>query len=100
MKTRRRNRQVKRLNESTLKRMVMEELAKLTGKLEDIETVKAEEVEASDYADTLEKDIDIYKAMQIEEAKLRQTRKALAKRAKTVSEAKHRAKKRLLRKLK
>lgn len=99
MKRNRRNKSIA-LTESKLKRLVMEELAKLTGKLEDIEKVKAEEVEASDYADTLEKDIDIYKAMKIEEAKLRQTRRALAKRAKTVSEAKQRAKKRVLRKLK
>ena len=43
----------------------------LSGELEPIEDVEAEEVEAADYADSLENDIDHVKALGIQERKLR-----------------------------
>ena len=68
---RRRNRQSKSISMRELRKLVMEETAKLSGEIEDVEDVEAEEVEADGYADTLAKDIDMYKAMQVEAKRIR-----------------------------
>lgn len=59
-----------KLTQEQLDRIVMQELKKMVqqGAVEDIPN--AEEVEAEDLADTLEKKIDVYKAMQVEENRL------------------------------
>lgn len=59
---------VVKLTVEQLKRMIAEEKASMG----DVEKVakKTKEVDADDYADTLEKDIDHLKAMKIKEAKL------------------------------
>ena len=93
--TRRRN-----LTISELRRLVLKEAAELSGELESVDKVKAEEVEASEFADTLEKDLDIYKAMKIQEAKLRKQHRKLVKEARRVRKNKQIAKKRILRTLK
>ena len=85
---------------SSLRRFVMKEAAKLSGELEPVDKVSAEEVEASEYADTLEQDLDIYKAMKIKEARLLRKYKKVVQEARKVRRNKKIAKKRILRKLK
>ena len=97
---RRRNARAKQISPAALRRIVLEEAAKLSGELEPVEKVKAEEVDASEYADTLEHDIDIYKAMKIKEAKLRRQHRKIVKEARKIRRNKNIAKKRILRKLK
>ncbi len=96
----RRNNRAQRLSTRSLRKFVMKEAAKLNGELEDIEKVEAREVEASEYADTLEQDLDIYKAMKIKEARLRRKYRKMVQEAKRVRRNKRIAKKRILRKLK
>tara|TARA_X000000950_G_C13606509_1_gene533530 strand:- start:280 stop:594 length:315 start_codon:yes stop_codon:yes gene_type:complete len=96
----RRNRRPQKMSASSLRRFVMREAAKLSGELEPTDKVKAEEVDADGYADTLESDIDIYKAMKIKEAKLRRKYRKMIREAKRVRKNKLIAKKRILRNLK
>jgi len=77
----------------------MKEAAELSGELEDIESVSAEEVDADGYADTLESDIDMYKAMKVEETKLRRQYRKMMKEARRVRRNKQLAKKKILRRL-
>ena len=97
-RTNRRNR-VNRLSASQLRRFVIRESEKLSGELEPVEDVSAEEVDADGYADTLESDIDMYKAMKIKEARLRRTYRKMMSEARKVRKNKRIAKKRILRKL-
>ena len=97
---RRRNRQSKSISMRELRKLVMEETAKLSGEIEDVENVEAEEVEADGYADTLAKDIDMYKAMQVEAKRIRRQYKKLVREARKVRKNRTLAKKRILRKLK
>ena len=83
-----------------LRKLVMEETAKLTGELEDVEDVDADEVDADGYADTLAKDIDMYKAMQVEAKRIRSQYRKLVREARKVRKNRNLAKKRILRKLK
>ena len=99
-RTTRRSRKTQQMSASSLRRFVMREAAKLSGDLEPVDKVKAEEVDADGYADTLESDIDIYKAMKIKEARLRRKYRKMIKEAKRVRRNKQIAKKRILRKLK
>jgi len=78
----------------------MREAAKLDGELEDISKVKAQEVEADEYADTLEKDIDMYKAMKIKEVRIKRQHQKMIREARKVRSLKNKAKKRILRNLK
>ena len=100
-KTRRINKNAaKPMSGAALRRFVMREAAKLSGELESVEKVKAEEVDADEYADTLEHDIDMYKAMQIKEEKMRRLHRKLIKEARRVRKNKMLARKKILRKLK
>ena len=90
----------KKMSASSLRKFVMREAAKLSGELEDVSKVQAEEVEADEYAETLEQDIDMYKAMQIKEARMRRQYRKLVREARKVRRNKQLAKKRILRKLK
>ena len=99
----RRNRRRTRVNcmsSSQLRKFVIRESEKLSGELESVEDVSAEEVDADGYAETLESDIDMYKAMKIKEEKLRRRYKKLMSEARKVRNNKRIAKKRILRKLK
>lgn len=96
----RRNKNTKNVSIESLRRFVMKEAAKLSGELEPVEKVKAEEVDASEYADTLEQDLDVYKAMKIKEARLRRQYRKVVKEARKIRRNKQIAKKRILRKLK
>lgn len=89
----------KRLSPAALRKFVMKEAAKLSGELSPVDKVKAEEVEADEFADTLESDIDMYKAMKIKEAKMRRQYRKLVKEARRVRRNKQLAKKKILRKL-
>ena len=69
------SRNVRTLTPALLRRIVLEERAKLmevleTGK-EHPEDVPSDEIDADGYAETLEKDIDHYKALKIHETRLR-----------------------------
>jgi hypothetical protein len=73
---------VRKITPSLLKNIILEEARKL--RLEALETgitnpekIKAEEVDADGFADTLEKDIDFIKALKIKEARLLSRLKAL-----------------------
>ena len=88
------------MSATSLRRFVMREAAKLSGELEPVDKVKAEEVDADGYADTLEQDLDIYKAMKIKEAKLRRRYRRMMSEARKVRRNKRIAKKRILRNLK
>lgn len=61
-----------KLTKEGLRKIVMEELGKF-GAVRDTEKVakETEEVEAGEMADTLEKHVDMMKALKIEEGKLR-----------------------------
>ena len=87
------------MSASQLRRFVIRESEKLTGELEPVEDVSAEEVDADGYADTLEQDIDMYKAMKIKEARLRREYRKMMSEARKVRKNKRIAKKRILRKL-
>jgi len=98
--TRKNRRQVaKKMTPAALRRFVMKEAAKLSGDLDAVENVKAEEVDADEYADTLEQDIDMYKAMKIQESKMRKEYRKLVREARKVRRNKQLAKKKILRKL-
>ena len=92
---RRRNRKSNSISMRELRKLVMEETAKLTGELEDIDGVEAEEVDADGYADTLASDIDMYKAMQVESKRLRRQYRKLVREARKVRRNKNLAKKRI-----
>ena len=99
----RRNRRrpsTRKMSMTELRRLVMKEAAELSGELESIESVSAEEVDADELADTLEQDLDMYKAMKIKESKLRRQYKAMMKEARRVRRNKQLAKKKILRRLK
>ena len=87
------------MSASQLRRFVIRESEKLTGELDSVEDVSAEEVDADGYADTLEQDIDMYKAMKIREARLRRRYRKMMSEARKVRKNKRIAKKRILRKL-
>jgi hypothetical protein len=68
---------MKKLSAKALRKLVLEELSKLdeagmSGELEDTEKVAkdVEEKEASEYADSLEQNIDFMKALKIQEKRL------------------------------
>lgn len=72
------SKRVRKLTPRTLKRMIKEEAKKIqletsdpiAAGVEDPAKVSAEEVDAGDLADTLEKDIDHLKVLKVHEAKL------------------------------
>ena len=97
---RRRNRKSNTISMRELRKLVMEETEKLSGELEDTDDVEAEEVDADGYADTLASDIDMYKAMKIQETRMRRQYRKLVREARKVRKNKNLAKKRILRKLK
>ncbi|NBW06523.1 MAG: hypothetical protein EBR82_00680 [Caulobacteraceae bacterium] len=59
-----------RLTNRLLRRIIEEEVAKF-GDMQDVEKVKADETDADEYADALEKKIDYMKALKVEESRLR-----------------------------
>ena len=87
---------VNRLTPRMLKRMVLQEKARLRETLEqgeeDVTKVDAEEVDADEQADALEKDIDYIKVLKIEERKLR-------RKLRRVNEVKKKLRRRVLKKL-
>lgn len=77
-----------KLTSKLLKRIIEEEASKF-GKQVDAGSVKAEETDADEYADSLEKHIDYVKALKIEETRLR-------RRLARIQEARTKAKKKIL----
>lgn len=85
---------MKKLNPKSLKRLVLEELSKMTGELKDVKDVTkdVEEKEASEYATALEQNIDFMKALNIQEARL-------VKKLKRIQEAKKKIQNKLLKEI-
>ena len=87
---------VNRLTPRMLKRMVLQEKTRLKETLEqgqeDSTKVDAEELDAYEQADALEKDIDYIKVLKIEERKLR-------RKLRRVNEVKKKLRRRVLKKL-
>jgi len=75
------------------------EASGLSGDLEPVEKVSAEEVDADEQAEALENDIDFIKALKIKETKLNKVHKNLVKEMRKVQSAKRKAKKRILKKI-
>lgn len=93
------SRRVKRLTPSMLRRLVLEEKARILRESDPIEAgiddpakVAPEEVDAGDEADTIAKDIDIMAALKIEEGKLK-------KKLRRVNEAKKKLSRRIVKKV-
>lgn len=94
-----------KLTTTVLKKIIAEELSKfneskLFGDMKDVEDVDADEVDASDYADSLEHHVDHYKALGLEEtrlirrlAQIHEAKKKVAKKAKGLKEAEKAVKK-------
>ena len=81
-----------KLTPALLKKLVMEEKRKIQESLEqgeeEVEQVDADEVDADEYADSIEKDLDFIKVLKIQE-------RILNRKMKKVQEAKDRIKSRL-----
>ena len=100
------SRRVKKLTPNTLKRMIMDEAKKLrlevleTGE-ENVEKVakKAPEVDADEYADSIEQDVDWMKALKIHEARLAKQIKHQRNKLREVRQTKTRLRHRLTRKV-
>ncbi len=89
--SRRTTRRTKRLTPSLLRKIVLEERAKIletsdpvAAGIEDPEKVSADEVSAEDLAQTLEKDIDHVKVLKIKERRLRKELKKLQERRRRI----------------
>ncbi len=64
---------VVKLTPNMLKKIIKEEYAKIVSeaeKLEPVDSKKAEEIEADEYADSLENHVDFYKMNKVKEARL------------------------------
>jgi len=92
------SRRIKRLTPNMLRRLVLEEKARMLREsdpieaaIEDVAKVDAEETEAGEEADSISKDIDFVAALKIEETKLK-------KKLRRVNEAKRKLKRRIVRK--
>jgi len=76
---------VRRITPNFLKKIIIEEARKLRletleqGK-EDVETVNTDEVEADEFASTLEKELDFIKALKIKESRLVKSLKKIRER--------------------
>ena len=81
-----------KLTPALLKKLVMEEKRKIQESLEqgeeEVEKVDADEVDADEYADSIEKDLDFIKVLKIQE-------RILNRKMKKVQEARDRIKSRL-----
>ena len=85
------SRRTKRLTPSLLRRIVLEERARIletsdpiAAGIEDPEKISADEVSAEDLAQTLEKDIDHVKVLKLKERRLRKELKRLQERRRRI----------------
>ena len=100
MRSKKQNSRRKALSTGGLRKFVLREAKKarkiheqgLSGKLEDVEDVEADEVDAEDLASALEKDIDHVKALGIQEKKLRH-------KLRKIQEAKNKIRRRILKRI-
>ena len=87
----------KTMSVESLRKFILDEAAKMNETLEQgedsVEDVSADETEASEYADTLEKDLDHMKALKIHEARIK-------KNLLRISEAKKIVRTRIMKRLK
>ncbi len=87
----------KTMSVESLRKFILDEAAKMNETLEQgedsVEDVSADETEASEYADTLEKDLDHMKALKIHESRIK-------KNLLRISEAKKIVRSRIMKRLK
>lgn len=91
----------RKVSTNAFRRFVIREARKLqkealAGKIEDVSKVKAKEVNADGYADTLEQDIDYIKALKIKENKIRRQHARMKRQMKMIQERKKRLRARVL----
>ena len=94
------SKRARKLTPAILRRIVLQEKRRMMKEtsdpvaagIEDPEKVDAEEVDADEYADSLEKDIDHLKVLKVHEQRLR-------KKLRKIQEARRKVRKNLLRKL-
>ena len=91
-----------KLTLEALRKLVISEVAGMSGDLDDVEAEakKTEEVDAEDLADTIENDVDHYKELKLKEMYLKKEHTKLVKEARKVRAKRNRLKKQILRKLK
>jgi hypothetical protein len=82
-----------------LRAFVLSEAAKLSGKTQPVEKVKAVEIEAGEEAQQLELDIDYIKALKIKEAKINAMHRKLVKEMRKVQAKKSAVKKKIIKKI-
>ena len=91
----------RKITSNQLRNLILQEAKKLQkeGKFkkpQDVSKVKAKEYQAGEEADTLEKDIDIMKALKIKEAKINEKYRVMLKRMRKLQERKLLLRKRIL----
>tara|TARA_Y100000310_G_scaffold58817_1_gene54145 strand:+ start:68 stop:358 length:291 start_codon:yes stop_codon:yes gene_type:complete len=91
----------RRNKKNSLRSFILREARKLqresfSGKLSPVDKVKAREVGADEYADTLEKDLDYIKALKIKEGRLNRQHRLLARRMKKLQEMKKRLRRKVI----
>jgi hypothetical protein len=101
---RRRTKKIRKMSSNELKKLILSEVKKLqlealSGKIEDTSKVKAEEVDASEYADSIEQDIDFMKALKIHETNLNKRHKRMRRKMLKLQEAKRKLRRRITKKL-
>jgi hypothetical protein len=74
-----------KLSSKVLRRIIAEEAAKFKRDTPEAAAKDTEEVEADEYADTLEKQVDMMKALKIEESRLVRRLKKIREEKKTVA---------------
>ena len=91
-----------KLTLEALRKLVISEVAGMSGDLDGVEAEakKTEEVDAEDLADTIENDVDHYKELKLKEMYLKKEHTKLVKEARKVRAKRNRLKKQILRKLK
>ena len=91
----------RKLTSSALRKLVLSEARKLqresmSGNIQDVSKVKADEYEPGEEADTIEKDIDFIKVLKIQETTLSKQHKKLVKRMRKLQERKALLRKRII----
>ena len=83
-----------------LRKIILKEVAEMSGELEDVESTKAEHCDADELAESIEDNVDHYKELKLKEMYLKKQHSKLVAEARKVRAQRNRLKKKILRKLK
>ena len=91
----------RKISAAQLRKFVLAEARKLqrenvSGKIEDVSKVKADEYEAGEEADTLEKDIDYIKVLKIKESRLNRQHRKMVREMRKLQEVKRKLRKKIV----